>query len=59
MNYNEFLSRFCGCYPDSEGNHPCDNGAICDRCMTEEAIKTWEALKRKTEHKQLTSKNRR
>lgn len=35
MTYNEFLSR----YEDGVGNRPCDNGCMCDKCMTPELEK--------------------
>lgn len=44
MTYNEFLDRYCGCHGDAEGNRPCDNGACCDRCMTDEMIKLWKEV---------------
>ena len=34
--WDKVLRDFCGCYPDVVGNRPCDNGALCDRCMTKE-----------------------
>lgn len=44
--YSQFLASYCGCYPDSEGNRPCDNGLLCDRCMTKEAQEIWQKMKR-------------
>ena len=44
MTYNEFLERYCRCYGDAEGNRPCDNGACCDRCMTDEMVKLWKEV---------------
>ena len=41
-NWNEFLGQFFHCYEDENGNRPCDNGCVCDNCMTDEAIKNWE-----------------
>lgn len=39
--YDQFLNEnFCGC--DDVGNRPCDNGAVCDRCMTDEACNMWD-----------------
>lgn len=43
--YNKFLATYCDCYADSEGNRPCDNGALCDRCMTKEAQEIWNKIK--------------
>lgn len=45
MTYNEFLSRFCGCYKDEVGNRPCDNGCMCDKCMTPEFEKLWKEVR--------------
>lgn len=44
MTYNEFLSRFCGCHEDEVDNRPCDNGCMCDKCMTDEMIKLWKEV---------------
>ena len=35
------LSEYCGCKPSYNGNMPCDNGLVCDRCMTEEVQKIY------------------
>lgn len=32
--------KLLGC--DEVGNRPCDNGAVCDRCMTDEACNMWD-----------------
>lgn len=41
------LSEYCGCNPSYGGNMPCDNGVVCDRCMTEEVQKIYrEQLKK-------------
>lgn len=45
MTYNEFLSRFCGCHEDEIGNRPCDNGCMCDKCMTPELEKLWKEVR--------------
>ncbi len=45
MTYDEFLSAYCGCYADCEGNRPCDNGCLCDRCMTKEMQEAWKRVK--------------
>lgn len=34
--YSRYLSEICHCYADENGNRPCDNGAICDRCDQQE-----------------------
>lgn len=47
MTYNEFLDRFCGCHADSAGNRPCDNGYICDKCMTDEMVTLWKQVHKK------------
>ena len=39
MTYSEFLDRYCDCHEDKVGNRPCDNGYICDKCMTNEIWK--------------------
>ena len=28
----ETLRECCHCVPDEDGNMPCDNGVVCDRC---------------------------
>lgn len=43
--YEKFLATYCGCYTDEIGNRPCDNGALCDRCMTKEMQAIWEKIK--------------
>lgn len=45
MTYNEFLDRFCGCHEDKVGNRPCDNGCMCDKCMTPELEKLWKEVR--------------
>lgn len=30
--YDRYLSNVCGCWADSVGNRPCNNGSACDRC---------------------------
>lgn len=45
MSYNQFLATYCGCYADEEGNRPCDNGSLCDKCMTKEAQAIWASIK--------------
>ena len=37
--WNEFLEKECNCYADEFDNRPCDNGAMCDRCLTAEKEK--------------------
>lgn len=44
MTYNEFLDRFCGCHEDEVGNRPCDNGCMCDKCMTPEMVELWREV---------------
>lgn len=34
--WDKVLREYCHCYADAVGNRPCDNGAICDRCMTKD-----------------------
>ena len=45
MTYNEFLDRYCGCHEDAAGNRPCDNGHLCDDCMTDDMINLWKEVK--------------
>lgn len=45
MKYIEFLATYCHCYPDVVGNMPCDNGHLCDLCMTPEMVKLWNTVK--------------
>lgn len=35
--WEDFLNEYCGCSCDEVGNRPCDNGALCDRCQTQES----------------------
>lgn len=44
--WDEFLNVECGCYADEYGNRPCDNGALCDRCLDE---KLYENFRKKIE----------
>lgn len=44
--WDEFLNVEFGCYADENGNHPCDNGIVCDRCLDE---KTYEKFYEKIE----------
>ena len=37
--WDEFLNVEFGCYADKNGNRPCDNGALCDRCSDEKIYK--------------------
>ena len=37
--WDEFLNVEFGCYADENGNRPCDNGALCDRCSDEKINK--------------------
>lgn len=34
--YSRYLGEICHCYANENGNRPCDNGAICDRCEQQE-----------------------
>lgn len=43
--YEKFLRDCCHCCPDEIGNRPCDNGAMCDRCMTKQAQEIWKMMK--------------
>lgn len=35
----KFLTEELQCYADQNGNRPCDNGVVCDRCMTDKVKK--------------------
>ena len=37
--WDEFRNVECRCYADENGNRPCDNGALCDRCSDEKFYK--------------------
>lgn len=34
----ELVGKYCHCYPDENGNMPCDNGALCDRCVYDKGL---------------------
>lgn len=36
--WDKFLAEELHCYADQNGNRPCDNGVMCDKCMTDEMI---------------------
>lgn len=40
-------SEYLGCRPDADGNLACDNGALCGRCMSRNAIDLMDAEKRR------------
>lgn len=42
--WDEILRKFCGCYADEAGNRPCDNGLLCDRCMTDEVQRIYKSM---------------
>lgn len=42
--WDNFLVDELKCYADENGNHPCDNGAVCDRCSDE---KIYENFRKK------------
>lgn len=45
--YSRYLSEICHCYADENGNRPCDNGAICDRCEQQEiSFNDWRENRR-------------
>lgn len=39
--YNQFLAEYCQCFAGCDGNRPCDNGCLCNKCMTREALNAW------------------
>lgn len=45
--WEEFRAEQFNCYPDENGNYPCDNGELCDKCCTDEAICWFTSWKRK------------
>lgn len=44
--YVQFLAQYCGCHDDDNGNRPCDNGCLCDKCMTKEVQEIWEKVQK-------------
>lgn len=50
--WEEYRKEMFHCVPDEEGNYPCDNGAMCDRCCTDEAVCGFTSWKRAKEQKQ-------
>lgn len=40
--YSRFLEEVVGCSPDEYGNHPCDWGVPCDRCMADDYQSIWK-----------------
>lgn len=41
----DFLITYCHCYPDENGNRPCDYGALCNLCVTDEMQAIWKKIK--------------
>ena len=39
----KYLESHDICFSDLDGNMPCDNGAICDKCQSEEIQRDYEA----------------
>jgi hypothetical protein len=35
LTWLDFVGHMFGCYADENGNMPCDNGMVCDRCGEE------------------------
>lgn len=33
--WTSVLKDCCKCYPDYNGNMPCDNGRVCDKCSAD------------------------
>ena len=46
--WEEFRAEQYHCYPDENGNYPCDNGYPCDRCNDDA---TWGNFKKYLEGK--------
>jgi len=42
--WDKVLKDYCKCYPDAVGNRPCDNGAICDRCLEKDVQQIYNSL---------------
>lgn len=42
--WDKVLREYCHCYSDAVGNRPCDNGALCDRCMGKDVQEIYESL---------------
>ena len=38
-SWGKFLAEEYNCRPDQNGNYPCDNGGMCDKCCTDEVSK--------------------
>lgn len=41
--WEETLEQYCRCYADAVGNRPCDNGALCDRCMQDDVQQVYQS----------------
>jgi hypothetical protein len=41
--WERILTGYCRCYADEQGNRPCDNGALCDRCMTKDVKEVYDS----------------
>ena len=52
--WEEYRKEMFHCVPDEEGNYPCDNGEMCDRCCTERAIMDFAAWNRSKKMKKYT-----
>ena len=42
--WDKVLREYCHCYPDIVGNRPCDNGCLCDRCMSKDVKEIYNSL---------------
>lgn len=42
--WEKALKEYLHCYEDSNGNRPCDNGVVCDRCMSSDMQDIYENL---------------
>ena len=45
--WDKVLREYCHCYPDAVGNRPCDNGCLCDRCMSKDVKEIYNSLLKK------------
>lgn len=49
--WEKFRAKQYHCFPDKNGNYPCDNGKPCDKCCTNEAICWFASWKRQKENR--------
>ena len=49
--WDRVLKEYCHCYPDEVGNHPCDNGSWCTRCLEKDVQEIYHSLLKREEEK--------